>query len=124
MVQKNKQVESSAGGLFKGEHFDQNNPDMKLYWEKPTHDEINEMARAKGRGYPITSHYDVEAPGNEEQQMFTAGDGSGDIVDGETSQKLTAMRPTNVEWAKKVSMTGSEEDLPEPQIWQSFRVTK
>ena len=109
MVHKNKQVESTAGGLFKGEH-----PDMKITFEKPTYEEINDMARAKGRGYPITSHYDVEAPGNEQDQMFTAGDGSGVIVDGETSQKLTAMRPTNVEWIKKVSMTGSEEDLPEP----------
>ncbi len=114
MVYKNKQVESSAGGLFKGEHHDTNNPDMKITFEKPTYDEINDMARAKGRGYPITSHYDVESPGNEEQQMFTAGDGSGDVVDGETSQKLTAMRPTNVEWAKRVRMSGVEEDLPEP----------
>ena len=107
--EKNKQIETSIGGTFKGEHYDQNNPDMKLYWEKPSHEEINDMVRAKGRGYPITSHYDVESPGNEEQQMFTAGDGSGRLISGEESA------PTpNVAWAKKVRMEGQEEDLPEP----------
>ena len=115
--EKNKQIETSIGGTFKGEHYDQNNPDMKLYWEKPSHDEINDMVRAKGRGYPITSHYDVESPGNEEEQMFTAGDGSGRIVDGLESQELTAMKdvgPNNVQWMKKISMKGETEDLPEP----------
>jgi len=114
VYEENKQVKSSAGGLFEGEHHDTNNPDMKITFEKPSHEEINAMAAAKGRGYPITSHYDVESPGNEDYQTFTAGDGSGKTVDGETSQKLTAMKPTNVEWMKRVRMTGSEEDLPEP----------
>ncbi len=29
---QNKVVESSIGGTFKGEHFDQNNPSGKLYF--------------------------------------------------------------------------------------------
>ena len=106
---KNKQVKSSAGGLFKGEHHDTNNPDMKITFEKPSYEEINDMARAKGRGYPITSKYDVESPGNEKQQMFTAGDGSGRLISGEESA------PTpNVAWTKKVRMLGQEEALQEP----------
>jgi len=109
VYEENKQVKSSVGGLFEGEHHDTNNPDCKITFEKPSHEEINAMAAAKGPGYPITSHYDVEAPGNEEQQMFTAGDGSGRLISGEESA------PTpNVEWMKKVRMTGVEEDLPEP----------
>ena len=114
VYEENKQVKSSAGGLFEGEHHDTNNPDMKITFEKPSYEEINAMAAAKGRGYPITSHYDTESPGNERDQMFTAGDGSGKIVDGETSQNLTAMQPTNVAWIKRISMTGPEEDLSEP----------
>jgi hypothetical protein len=106
---KNKQVKSSAGGLFKGEHHDTNNPDCKITFEKPSYEEINDMARAKGRGYPITSKYDVESPGNEKQQMFTAGDGSGRLISGEESA------PTpNVAWTKKVRMLGQEEALQEP----------
>tara|TARA_Y100000034_G_C6796969_1_gene357292 strand:+ start:465 stop:737 length:273 start_codon:yes stop_codon:yes gene_type:complete len=29
--------------VLKGEHFSKNNPDMKLYFAKPTQEEINEM---------------------------------------------------------------------------------
>jgi hypothetical protein len=43
---QNKVVESSIGGTFKGEHFDQNNPSGKLYFEHPSQAEINEMAHA------------------------------------------------------------------------------
>tara|TARA_R100001244_G_scaffold132169_1_gene107393 strand:- start:1474 stop:1746 length:273 start_codon:yes stop_codon:yes gene_type:complete len=43
---------------LKGEHFSGNNPDMKLYFEKPTHAEIDEMGYCK----PITSYKNVEKP--------------------------------------------------------------
>ena len=41
---------------LKGEHFSKNNPDMKLYFEKPTRAEIDEM----GYCHPITSYKNVE----------------------------------------------------------------
>ena len=41
-----KPVDSSIGGTFEGEHFDQNNPSGKLYYEHPSQEEINEMAHA------------------------------------------------------------------------------
>tara|TARA_R100001244_G_scaffold126790_1_gene97215 strand:- start:187 stop:453 length:267 start_codon:yes stop_codon:yes gene_type:complete len=43
---------------LKGEHFSKNNPDMKLYFEKPTRAEIDEM----GYCHPITSYKNVEKP--------------------------------------------------------------
>ena len=89
------------------EHFNKNNPDMKLDFPKPTHDEINDMVRAKGRGYPITSKNDVtESVG---EQMYMASDGSGKLETGKESHKAR-----NVDWMESVSMTGSEEDEPEP----------
>jgi len=79
--------------------------DTKNY-PKPSHDEINDMMKAKGRGHPITSKNDVTTTVGE--QMYMASDGSGKLVNGEES------RPNlNVDWMKKVSMTGSEEDKPE-----------
>tara|TARA_R100001594_G_scaffold129674_1_gene168392 strand:- start:1505 stop:1843 length:339 start_codon:yes stop_codon:yes gene_type:complete len=54
---KDKVVESSAGGLFEGEHFDQNNPSGKLYYEHPSQEEINAMAAASHK--PITSYEDM-----------------------------------------------------------------
>tara|TARA_R110000744_G_scaffold296491_7_gene406388 strand:+ start:161 stop:490 length:330 start_codon:yes stop_codon:yes gene_type:complete len=47
-----KVVDSSVGGLFEGEHFDQNNPDMKLDFKHPSQEEINDMASC----HPITSY--------------------------------------------------------------------
>jgi hypothetical protein len=43
---------------LKGEHFSGNNPDMKLYFEKPDKAEIDEMSFHK----PITSYKNVEKP--------------------------------------------------------------
>jgi len=51
---KDKVVDSSVGGLFEGEHFDQNNPDMKLDFKHPSQEDINDMARASHK--PITSY--------------------------------------------------------------------
>ena len=75
-------------------------------YPKPTYDEINDMVKAKGVGYPITSKNDVTATVGE--QMYMASDGSGKLVKGEESHSNL-----NVDWMKKVSMTGSEEDKPE-----------
>jgi len=80
--------------------------DTKTY-PKPTQDEINDMAKAKGRAYPITSKNDVTETVGE--QMYMASDGSGKLVTGKES------RPNhNIEYMKGVSMTGTEEDEPEP----------
>tara|TARA_Y100001951_G_scaffold58320_1_gene46335 strand:- start:978 stop:1250 length:273 start_codon:yes stop_codon:yes gene_type:complete len=43
---------------LKGEHFSGNNPDMKLYFEKPDKAEIDEMSFHK----PTTSYKNVEKP--------------------------------------------------------------
>ena len=88
------------------EHFSKNNPDMKLDFPKPTYDEINDMAKAKGRGYPITSKNDVTETVGE--QMYMASDGSGEL---ETAEDVAPL--WNVDWLKTVKMTGSEEDKPE-----------
>ena len=42
--------------ILKGEHFSQNNPDMKLDFEKPDRAQIDEMNYKK----PITSFKDVK----------------------------------------------------------------
>mgnify|MGYP003138999791 CR=1 FL=1 len=44
---KDKVVDSSIGGTFEGEHFDQNNPSGKIYFAHPSQAEINEMAHHK-----------------------------------------------------------------------------
>jgi len=75
-------------------------------YPKPTHDEINAMAKAKGRGYPITSKNDATETVGE--QMYMASDGSGKL---ETAEGVAPL--WNVDWLKKVKMTGSEEDKPE-----------
>tara|TARA_R110000824_G_scaffold382343_2_gene575517 strand:+ start:210 stop:542 length:333 start_codon:yes stop_codon:yes gene_type:complete len=54
---KDKVVDSSAGGLFKGEHFDGSNPSGKLYFEHPSQEQINEMVAASHK--PITSYEDM-----------------------------------------------------------------
>ena len=43
--------------VLKGEHFSKNNPDMKLYFEKPSQEEINEMQCAMA----TTSYKTAEA---------------------------------------------------------------
>tara|TARA_Y100001951_G_C11217607_1_gene226773 strand:- start:109 stop:432 length:324 start_codon:yes stop_codon:yes gene_type:complete len=50
---KDKVVESSAGGLFKGEHWSEEYSET-LDWPHPSQDEINEMAAASHK--PITSY--------------------------------------------------------------------
>ena len=57
---KDKVVESSAGGLFKGEHWSEEYA-KTLTWEKPSQDEINDMCAIE----PITSDvptYDKSSP--------------------------------------------------------------
>ena len=53
---KDKVVESSAGGLFEGEHWSEEYA-KTLTWEKPSQDEINAMAAASHK--PITSYEDM-----------------------------------------------------------------
>ena len=50
---KDKVVDSSAGGLFKGEHWSQQYS-KELTFEHPSQQEINEMAAASHK--PITSY--------------------------------------------------------------------
>ena len=63
---KDKVVDSSIGGTFEGEHFDQNNPDMKLYYAKPSQAEINAMAHASHKAitcYDRLPAKDIDKPG-------------------------------------------------------------
>ena len=50
---KDKVVDSSVGGLFEGEHFDQNNPDMKLDFK-------DVLIRPKRSNLTSRSEVDVE----------------------------------------------------------------
>ena len=59
---------------LKGEHFSKNNPDMMLDFEKPSYEEIQDMAAHK----PITSMKDI--PGTM-IPPFALDDGLGEIVD-------------------------------------------
>ena len=59
---------------LKGEHFSKNNPDMMLDFEKPSYEEIQEMAAKK----PTTSLKDI--PGTT-IPPFALDDGNGEIVD-------------------------------------------
>ena len=65
----------------------------------------------KGRGYPITSADDVTPIVG--TQKYMTSDGTGRIVDGETSAPNF-----NVKWMEKVKMTGEEEDDSEAQMPQ------
>ena len=92
---------------LKGEHFAGNNKDMKLYFEKPSEAEIADMEAKKSvRGFPITHNEAIDVPGNSKDQQFMLSDGSGKIAPREV--------PTSVARLKNLSMTGEEEDLPEP----------
>ena len=76
---------------LKGEHFDKNNPDMMLDFEKPDKAEIDEMNYKK----PITTYKDLP----QRSLQFNASDGSGDIEDGFTDVHT-------IEWLDRVK------DLP------------